>query len=158
MGYDVNLFFASVLLLVPMLAIAGGILALGRKFGWLPGGQTATAIFLLILFGAYTALYIGTSVSTLVVWPASLQRQYLGQQEAGLFALRHFEREGFMDPYYEWEYIVSDDVRARLAGNCKYVPKPPERHDCVLYSDSDDRWFAHISLWGNRLLMTDGLW
>ena len=158
MGYDAALFVASVILLLPLLAIAGGILAAGRRFGWLPGGWASSAVFLLILFGTYTALYIGTAVSTLIVQPASLQRKFLGQQEAGIFALRRYQHDGFMDPSDEWEYIVSDGVRARLAGKCEYVARMlSQQRDCVLYSDRDSRWFAHVTLSANQLHIVEGL-
>ncbi len=158
MAYDGALLFASILLLIPILAIAG-ILYLGlRKLRCVPAGRAGLAGYALIVLGGYSLIFLYSAVQMLVLDPVQLQKKYLGRVYAGPLALRRYEHSGFQDPADEWRFYLDDAAISELKRRC--VPEPIRRGEpsrCSLYSGMDERWFAGVWIEGKQLRMIDGL-
>ena len=149
--------FATILLLP--VALLGGLLlvrlAIWAKF--VPGGSGAVVGYFLIICAGYGLLYLGFTVDRLIVTPALLQQQYLGERVAGFLSLVRYEEGGFQDPYQQWDYVLSDAQVERLRPHCSWDQTFHGPRICVLYSGLDERWSASVALEGNLLKMDDGL-
>lgn len=98
MAYDGALLLASIILLVPILALAGIVHLVLRKLRFVPAGRAGLTGYALIVLGGYSLLFLYSAVQMLVIDPAQLQEEYLGRTYAGPLALRSYEHSGFQDP------------------------------------------------------------
>jgi hypothetical protein len=153
----VRLIILATIFLFPF-ALAGAALLLlvCRKLDLVPRNAIATSYLLLLclLFGLF---YLGTSVDTLVVRPARLQKEYLGERIAGPLALVRYEAGGFQDPYRIWDYRLTARQKDALAPRCQWQQIPNWHRICSLYSANDERSFASVTLDGDRLRLHEGL-
>ncbi len=158
MAYDGAMLLASIVLLIPILAIAVLVHLALRKLRFVPAGRAGLAGYALVVVGGYSLLLIYSAVQMLVLDPVNLQKKYLGRVYAGPLALRSYAHSGFQDPADEWTFRLDEAGLAQLKRRC--VPEPvigggPGR--CSLYSGQDARWFAGAWIEGKDLHMIDGL-
>lgn len=157
MGYTGTMFLATILL-SPVALIGGRVLLwLAHKARLIPRGTAGIVGYLLIICAGYGFLYLGMTLNHLVLWPAHLQHEYLGERVGGPRSLVHFDMGGFQDPYAEWRYLLSDAEINTLRQRCTWSEFPHGYRRCALYGGMDERWFAEVSLEGNELRMIDGL-
>lgn len=158
MAYDGAMLLASIVLLIPVLAIAAILHLILRKLRFVPAGRAGLAGYALVALGGYALLFLGSALQMLVLDPANLQKKYLGRAYGTPLTLRSFEHSGFQDPAEEWHYLLDETDLAALKRSC--IVQPPVVKGpapCVLYADRDERWFAEVWLEGNELRMIDGL-
>jgi hypothetical protein len=157
MGYTAAMLFATVLW-APIALGGGAILLLAcLAFRLVPRDIGGALIgYLLIICTGYGLLYLTTTVDMLVLWPARLQRQYLGGHVAGPLRLVGFEAGGFQDPYEIWRYALPPAQAEALRRRCRWNEFQGVR-TCSLYAASDERWFANVEMSGNELRIMDGL-
>lgn len=158
MAYDGAMLLASMVLLIPILAIAALLHLVLRKLRLVPAGRLGLAGYALVVVGGYSLLLIFSAVQMLVFEPAHLQKKYLGRVYAGPLALRSYAHSGFQDPADEWKFRLDEAALSELKRRC--VPEPSMRGApgrCALYSGQDARWFAGVWIEGKDLRMIDGL-
>jgi len=152
--YDAAMFFASIVLLLPILAVAGLVFLLLRWLRFVPRGRVGIPAYGLIALGGYALVFLASAYQMLVSDPAMLQKKYLGQAYGTPLTLRSYEHTGFQDPMDASTYALAPEVAARLRQRC--LPGFHDPGQCHLFSDADDRRFASVWLEGNMLQMRDG--
>ena len=157
MGYTGAMFFASIVLAPIVLLVAFPIVLLARRLGLMPTGFGSFIGYAMVVCAGYALLYLYTTVSMLVVWPANLQKKYIGEQVGGPFSLTFYNHSGFQDPGDEWHYRVPPENLAELRKRCKQTYVRAGRTGCVLYGAMDERWYADVFLENGELHMLDGL-
>jgi len=158
MAYDGAMLLASMVLLVPILAIAAILHLALRKLRFVPAGRAGLAGYGLIVLGGYALLLLFSALQVLVFDPAQLQKKYLGRAYAGPLALRSYAHSGFQDPADEWRFGLDEAALSELKRRC--VPEAPlggAPGRCSLYAGQDERWFAGVWIEGKELHMIDGL-
>lgn len=154
MEYDAAMLFASIVLLLPILAVAGLVFLLLRWLRFVPRGRAGIPAYGLIALGGYALVFLLSAYQMLVSDPAMLQKKYLGQAYGTPLTLRSYAHTGFQDPMDAWTYALAPEVAARLRRRC--LPDFHDTDQCHLLSDADDRRFASVWLEGDMLQMRDG--
>ena len=158
MGYTGAMFFAAVVLSLPVLLITAVPFGIARWLRAVPRGHAGIPAYLLIACGMMAALFLYSSADMLLIEPRLVQEHHLGQVEGRALALRSYAHWGFQDPADEWVYTLDPKVLTRLRGTCtpepSYAGKGPAR--CTVYSRDDGKSFTSIWLEEGKLHIQDG--
>lgn len=155
MGYDGAMFFASLVLLIPIAAGAGLLWFALRRLRFFPSGAASVPGYGLIVLSVYAIFFLGTAAQTLWIAPSRLQTEYIGRVYGTPLTLRVYEHSGFQDPMDEWVYSIGPEAVVKLGKHC--LPQFTDPRRCYVFSESDDRWDATVWLEGSNLHMQDGL-
>jgi hypothetical protein len=123
---------------------------LSQRLRFLPAGvsgHVSAGLLLTICLGMFLCWI---TVEDLIVRPARLQRELVGDSIASPLQLRRYEASGFQDPHYEWHYAVSPKRLRALRRNCRPLPHAADL--CLIAEQWDDRWWQGIGL------DAEGLW
>jgi len=153
--YDAAMVLASIVLLLPILAMAGLVFLILRWLRFVPRGRAGIPAYGLIALGGYALVFLASAYQMLVSDPAMLQKKYLGQVYGTPLTLRSYEHTGFQDPNDEWIYRLAPDAVARLRQRC--LPQTYDPGNCHLFYGEDERWIASAWLEGDMLHLQDGL-
>ena len=162
MAYTAAMFLASLVLAPGMLLLGLFGFAILRWIRAVPSGGAALPAYLLLVCGAYAALFLYTSINQLLLQPIQLQKRYLGRIEAGPLSLRSYAHDGFMDPGDTWAYALAPDVAARLQRHCLPASPPVWQKaggniPCYILSREEERSYTSIRIDKGRLYIDDGL-
>ena len=151
-GYSSDIVLASFLLTPIILVAAGALILIAFSLRLFPSNWPKLISCLLTVCCCYGLAWLLVTGEALVLHPARLQQAFLGRQVGSPLALRQFEREGFMDPAYEWRYVLSASEVEQLRPRCRrdrWV-----QVDCILYSANDNRVIKTVWLEGNELQLS----
>ena len=118
MAYDGAMLLASIVLFIPILAIAAILHLVLRKLRFVPAGRAGLAGYALVALGGYALLFLGSALQMLVLDPAHLQKKYLGRAYGTPLTLHSYEHSGFQDPADEWHYRLGETDLAELKRRC----------------------------------------
>jgi hypothetical protein len=138
-----------ILMPVALVAAAAGMAAL-RIFGLLPAGVSKPLAYGLLSTICLGLLFLCLTVDDLVLRPARLQKELVGQQLGSLLQLRRYEAYGFQDPYYEWRYSLNPELIRKLKRKCRPLQQTPAAQ-CLLAKQDDGSWWQGIGLEGDVL-------
>jgi hypothetical protein len=152
------LVIATILLSPVLLSLALGMLFLGNRLQLFPHGIPAA-----INFGLSSCLILGllslcNTIDALIVTPASFQEEYLGARYASPAQLQRAEIVPAMMDWSTYTYLLSAREAATLRRRCRSTYYLGAEHGCILFSDTDESWFAEVRLSdGDELQIRDGL-
>lgn len=144
----------ATILLAPFMLVGGLVLViLAVWVRIVPGGSGAVVGYFLVICAGYGLLYLANTVDQLVLTPARFQQQTLEERVAGPLSLVSYERSGFQDPYWEWQYDISDARVRRLLPRCRWDSRPGPHGQplCLLNRPGGSVSLPEVTLEGNQL-------
>jgi hypothetical protein len=144
--------------LVPIALLTAAVaMAALKLFNVLPVGVSRPVTYSLLSTVCLGLLFLGLTIDDLVLRPARLQKELVGQQIGSPLRLRRYETHGFQDPYYKWRYSAPPELIHRLKSKCRSIYRTSPAQ-CLVAERQDGSWWQGIGLEGDAiwLIGSDG--